>query len=167
MKKIIIFLTILSFFAMGMSKKSTETETKELENSSSEKKAPDFSLKDLSGKQVNLKDFTDKKVVLLLFWTTWCGYCVQEIPELKKLQEEFKDKDLEILAINIKESKEKVESFVSKKGIKYIILLDDGAVAKKYNVVGIPTNVIIDKNGNIKSYGDLPSIDFIEKIIKE
>jgi peroxiredoxin len=167
MKKVILCLIVISLFTFGMGRKPAKIETENVKDSSSEEKAPDFSLKDLSDKQVQLKDFQGKKVVLLVFWATWCHYCVQEIPELKNLYNEFKDKDFEILAINIQESKEKVKSFVNKNEIKYTVLLDDGTIAKKYNIYGIPTNIIIDKKGNIKSLGMLPQDpkSFIENLL--
>jgi peroxiredoxin len=111
--------------------------------------AAEFSLANLEGANVNLSDYKNKSMVLVVFWATWCPSCREEIPELNKLADEHKEK-LQILAIDIKEDSKKVAEFAKKKEIKYTILLDtNGETAKNYKVVGIPTNVLIDKDGKI------------------
>jgi len=91
----------------------------------------------------------------VVFFATWCPNCNEEIPGLKKLQEAFKGKDFEILAIDIKESEKAVSSFVKKNGIDYTVVLDsDGKVAQAYNVYGIPTNIIVAKDGGVSYYGN-------------
>jgi peroxiredoxin len=118
-------------------------------------KAIDFVLKDLKGNAVTLSSFKGKKTVMLVFFATWCPNCSEEIPELKKLQETFKGKDFEILAVDVSESEKVVSSFVEKKEIGYTVVLDtEGKVAKEYNVYGIPTNVIVDKEGGVSYYGN-------------
>lgn len=131
--------------------------------------APDFSLNDLTGKQVNLRDFKGNKAVLLVFWATWCPYCVQEIPELKKINAEYKDKGLEIIAVDIKENPVAVTNFAKKQAIDYAVVIDvDGSVSKSYNVLGIPTNVVIDKNGFIQhNENAMPSRDLLDKVVGE
>lgn len=132
-------------------------------------KAPDFLLKDLVDKEHKLSDYKGK-VVFLNFFASWCPYCVEEIPELNGLYEEFSEnKEFVLLGINIRESKTKVAQFVKNKDIKYTILLDsDGKLAKVYQVVGIPLNVVIDKNGIIKFLDhSLPGKKLIENLLKE
>lgn len=132
-------------------------------------KAPEFSLNDINGKQVNLKDFKANKAVLLVFWATWCPYCVQEIPELKKINSEYKDKSLEIIAVDIKENPAAVSNFAKKQAIDYVVVIDvDGSVSKSYNVLGIPTNVVIDKDGFIRhNENAMPSRDLLDKVTLE
>ncbi|MBI4335889.1 MAG: TlpA family protein disulfide reductase, partial [Candidatus Omnitrophica bacterium] len=91
------------------------------------------------------------------FWATWCPSCREEIPELRDLNKEYKDKGLKILAVDIGESQKKVDSFAKQQGIEYTILLDlDNRVANQYGVMGIPTNILIDKEGNIAYRGTSP-----------
>ncbi|MFQ3675912.1 MAG: TlpA disulfide reductase family protein [Endomicrobiia bacterium] len=129
------------------------------------KKYTDFTLQNLKGENVKLSDLVGEKVILLNFWTTWCPYCVREIPELKKYYSEYKEKGLEILAINIQEAPNQVKNFVSKRNIDYPILLDrDGSVAQQYGVRGIPTNYLISKDGVIIFSGhQLPLEEYIQR----
>ncbi|OGF45428.1 MAG: hypothetical protein A2452_02300 [Candidatus Firestonebacteria bacterium RIFOXYC2_FULL_39_67] len=139
-------------------KPANETTSVEASTASGQKvgsqAAPNFTIKDLNGKDVSLNEFKDKKTVLLVFWTTWCVYCRQEIPELIKLKEQYKDNNLEIFGVNIQETPAKVKSFTDKNKTNYSILLDDkGEVARAYEVQGIPANVLIDKKGNVVYFG--------------
>jgi peroxiredoxin len=111
--------------------------------------APDFSLQDLSGKTWRMSD-QKGKVVLLDFTTTWCPWCKKDIPNLKKLTEKFKNQKFEFAAIYINESAQKVSAFTQKNDIRYRVLLDsNAAIAKQYQVRGVPTKVIVDKDGTV------------------
>ena len=114
--------------------------------------APDFSLKDLSGKPVKLSELKGKKVYIN-FWATWCGYCDQEMPDIEKINNEFKDKNLVILAIDVAESDYVVKSYVKKKGLNFTVLLDkDGEISTNlYKVSGYPTSVFINSDGTISN----------------
>lgn len=154
MKKINIFLVILIFCCMGLIR------TLHADNEI----AQDFTLDSLDKTKVSLSDFKNKSMVLAVFWATWCPFCVEEIPELNKMANEYKEK-VEILGINIKEASKKVSDFSKKKGIKYTILFDTkGETAQKYKVVGIPMNVLIDKDGKILYSGH--SLEECKKSIK-
>ena len=67
--------------------------------------SPDFSASDLQGRSVVLSEFQDRKVVLLDFWATWCAPCVQTMPKLQEIHEEFEERNVEILAVNLGEGK--------------------------------------------------------------
>jgi peroxiredoxin len=120
--------------------------------------APDFTLQDLAGKSVTLSGFQGKGVILF-FWATWCPYCRKEISALNGEYQNMLASDIKLLAVDIGESKERVENFMKKYSINYPMLLDsDSSVATKYGVVGVPTIVLISKEGKILSVSnDLPS----------
>ena len=129
----------------------------------------DFELPSISTYNIKLSDLVGKKLILLNFWTTWCPYCKQEIPRLITLANKYKDKNLEIIGINIREPEKMVKKFAENKQINYTIVLDTAAVvAKKYNIKGIPTNFIINKEGNIVFVGPLlPTEEIIIKNLIE
>jgi peroxiredoxin len=114
------------------------------------KKAAPFKLLTLDGKEIDLESFSKDKVTLLVFGATWCPSCRHEIPLLKEFHTEFKDKGLNVLGIDIQESVKKVKSLVDKKKINYPVVLDSKAdVARLYKVMGIPLNIVLDRNGVI------------------
>lgn len=114
--------------------------------------APDFTLEDLDGNKVSLKDYRGK-IVLLNFWATWCPPCREEMPDLDKIYLEQKDEDFVILAVNGGEAKEDVKEFIDDKGYSFPVLLDTAKldVNFTYNVAFIPTSFMIDKEGKIRA----------------
>ena len=114
------------------------------------KPAPDFQLSNLEGQPISLSDFRGKPV-LLNFWATWCGPCVFEMPFIQGIFEESSDTGLVILAVNIGETPSTVRDFIQAGNFSFPVLLDTSQdVALEYNVRGIPTTFLIDKNGIIQ-----------------
>ena len=129
----------------------TEKVKKTREGISEGEIAPDFTLKDLKGTEVNLKEFRGK-VVLLNFWATWCPPCRKEIPSMVEIYKKYKDRGLEIIGVNLdKLGKSEVEKFSLEHKINFPVLLNpSGNVASLYGVVVLPTTVFLDRNGRIK-----------------
>jgi len=114
--------------------------------------APDFSLLDLYNNTVSLSSYKDKQNVILFFWTTGCPLCKTDLKLLSKMYPEFFREKVEVLAINIGEPRYKVERFIKYYNFAVKVLLDRTAsVAYTYRVLGLPTYVLIDKKGNIRS----------------
>jgi peroxiredoxin len=129
--------------------------------------APDFALKDLSGKTWVLKDYRGK-VVFLYFTTTWCPYCKRDIPNLKKLYSSMKGKNFEFLAIYINESPQKVASFAAKYALPFPILLDsEASAARSYNVRGVPTKILVRKDGTIGCWQCINVEEGIQEFLKD
>ena len=135
------------------------------------KPAPDFKLKDLNGKEVSMAD-QKGSVVIVDFWATWCGPCVEALPHLNKLYVEKKAAGLKVLAVSVDDEKEKVAPFVAANKLTMTVLLDneEQKVAEKYGVQGIPQTVIIGKDGIVKKVfvGTGPQTDDeMRKIVEE
>ncbi len=131
-----------------------------------EKAAP-FKLLTVDGKEIELESFAKDKVALLVFGATWCPSCRHEIPLLKEYYSELKDDGLNVLGIDIQESAKKVKSLVDKYKINYPVVLDSKAdVARIYKVVGIPLNIVLDKNGVIVYKSNKPpDKEFLKKLL--
>lgn len=128
--------------------------------------AVDFKLLDLGGKEIAFTGSSGKPA-LLFFWATWCPFCRDELPHLQKQYPDLRKAGIDVLAIDVGESRERVEKFLSKKDkLEFPILLDsDSHVASAYNLVGIPTFILIDAKGKIKSRShNLP--EGYEKLLK-
>jgi len=114
------------------------------------KKAPEFTVNDLSGKRVSLSSFSGKPI-LLNFWATWCPYCREERAYLNSLQKEYKDKGLIIIAVSIDNSIEIVKGYLKRVPADFVILHDNNKdAASAYGVYSLPTNFLIDHKGIIK-----------------
>jgi len=114
------------------------------------RKAPDFCLKNLNGKKVELKSFKGK-VVFLNFWATWCGPCKGEMPSIEALYQKFKEKDFVFLSISVDyEGIKPVKEHIEKHRYTFPVLIDPKCeTLDLYQVKGIPTTFIIDKKGRI------------------
>jgi peroxiredoxin len=107
----------------------------------------DFILADLDGRQVRLSDFKGK-VVLLVFWTTWCPDCRIEMPALEKLHQRFKDRAFALVAVDLRESQTSVQKFFSNHNLSFTALLDsNGQVGHRFGIRSIPTAIILDQDG--------------------
>ena len=116
------------------------------------KKAPAFCLEDLSGKKVELKQFKGK-VVFLNFWATWCGPCKEEMPSMEALYQQFREKGFVFLTISVDyEGLKPVKEFIEKQRYTFPVLLDPKSdTLDPFEVKGIPTTFIIDKNGRMRA----------------
>jgi len=111
--------------------------------------APDFSLYDIQGKMFKLSSQKGNPVVMF-FGTTWCPACRSEMPYYKALYEKYAKQGLKFLYIDINESTKRVTRFAKENSFPYLVLLDsDGSVANDYNITGVPTLILVDKQGNI------------------
>jgi peroxiredoxin len=111
--------------------------------------APDFRLKTPQGKSVSLSSFRGKPV-LINFWATWCGPCVEEMHILQQIYTEWSNKGLAILGINEGDPANKVAGFIQRYGITFPVLMDaDQEVANLYSVRYMPVSVLLDKDGVI------------------
>jgi peroxiredoxin len=113
--------------------------------------APEVKLQLLDGGELNLAALKGKKVVILDFWATWCGPCVQAMPVIDKVAEKFKDQGVVLYAVNLQEEPDEIKKFLDEAKLKVAVALDkDGAVAGSYRAEAIPQTVLIGKDGTVQ-----------------
>jgi peroxiredoxin len=120
--------------------------------------APDFEIIQMDGTSFKLSDYRGKQAVYVVFWNTWCGYCMKKIPKLKQTQTKLADK-IKIIAINtsLKDSLEKSLAFQQQYDINYSLAFDHGKIiTDRYGIWGTPTEFIIDINGIIQYRDNVP-----------
>ncbi len=111
--------------------------------------APDFRLASLDGGQISPADYAGE-VVVIDFWATWCGPCRLQAKHLEELHEEYDGKGVRFLAVDLGEDEQTVRRYVEKTPFPYPVLLDPrDDLSARYQILGLPTVMIIDKAGAI------------------
>lgn len=115
--------------------------------------AVDFRFPDLSGKEVALSDFKGK-VVYIDVWATWCVPCRKEIPEMKRLEEEYHGKDIVFMSVSTDAQKdyEKWKTFIAENEMKGVQLFAGdrrNEIGTPYRITGIPRFILVDKEGKL------------------
>ncbi len=112
--------------------------------------APDWTLKDLDGKDVSLKSLRGQ-VVVIDFWASWCGPCKMAMPHLQKLHDKYKEKPVKVYSVNCRErgGDARAKSYLKEKKFTYPQLFNGDTAANAYRVRGIPTMYVIGTDGKI------------------
>ena len=112
--------------------------------------APDFTLADLEGNQVSLSDFRGK-TVFLNFWATWCPPCRAEMPEIEAIHQEYKERDVVVIGVDLLEQEDTIRQYVQQGGYTWTFVIDTtGQVGASYRVAALPTSVFVDSEGIIR-----------------
>ncbi len=135
---------------------------------------PEFELKDINGKMVNINDLTKNGPVVISFWATWCAPCKKELEAINELYVDWQDEtNVTLVAVSIDDEKTKarVPTYVNGKGWDYVVLLDpNGDFKRTMGVNIIPHTFLIDKEGNIvythNSYSPGDEDKLYEEILK-
>lgn len=131
--------------------------------------APDFTLKDLQGKDLSLSSLRGKYVVLD-FWGSWCGWCIKGIPDMKKYYAKYKDR-MEILGIDCRDSEEDWKAAVEKHELPWLHVRNEGDpdVTVMYAIQGFPTKIVVAPDGKIAKVvvGEDPAFyEYLDSLFK-
>ena len=172
MKKKILILGMALMMAVGISacnassktssSEATTTESKQAdakaedskqaESDKEDKKFPEFSAKTVSGEDISSDLFKDSKLTVVNVWGSWCGPCVQEIPELQKLYENMKDKGVNVIGIaqDAGTDLDAVKEIIDKNKVTYQNIVPEGATEDfVMNLMAFPTTFFVDSDRNI------------------
>lgn len=168
MKKKTIFVLLFILGLIGYSYYTNGSFLRGQEKAEVGSYAPTFTLTDINGNERRLNDLN--KPVLINFWASWCGPCQQETPDLVRLYKKYSGQ-FEIAAVNvtINDKEENARAFTRSYNMNFPVLFDrKGEVAETYRIMGLPTNVFVDKEGKIIYIANgLLSPEVLEKKIQE
>ncbi len=113
--------------------------------------APNISLQMLKGESGSFRDAIDGKKAVMIFWATWCPHCREQLKAISASKAELDQNGIVVLLVDIGESKTQVQKFLKDKGYDFNVFMDvDSAAAEMYQVLGIPTIVLIGADGKIR-----------------
>ncbi len=116
--------------------------------------APEFEAKQLDGSTFRLADYRGEKAILIDFWATWCGPCIDEIPKIKSIAETYRDQGLEVVGVSLDRDEQALRDFVKQENLSYVQVFEKEktqTISKSYGVWGIPSVFLVDKNGVINA----------------
>lgn len=112
--------------------------------------APDFTLKSLAHDNLNLQEQRGD-IVVINFWASWCGPCRKEMPVLEQLQQKYQDLGVQIWGVNVEQDNQAGRNFLKDMSLTFPILFDpNNQLSESYNVVAMPTTVVVDRNGTVR-----------------
>ncbi|TDY00495.1 TlpA disulfide reductase family protein [Thiohalophilus thiocyanatoxydans] len=135
---------------------------------------PVLDLEDANGRQHLIDDYTGK-VRVINFWATWCPPCVEEIPSLNRLREQFDSENFELISVNYAQRADEVKEFLQEVEVNFPVLIDqDGTEADRWQVIAFPSTYVIDAEGRIRygvnaaiEWDDPQVIDALRQLIRE
>jgi peroxiredoxin len=136
--------------------------------------APAFTLAARDGGKVSLADLKGQ-VVMINFWATWCGPCRQEMPLLAQLHDKYEPLGFTMLGVNVEPDSAAAVAWLKGVPVTFPILFDtDSAVAGRFGVEGMPSSVLVDRNGQVryihrgyKPGDEAKYADMIRSLVKE
>jgi thiol-disulfide isomerase/thioredoxin len=167
----IVLIAAIGYAFLGNTGMQVQSDQKAQDSSTAEPKkieAPDFTMKNLAGKDVKLSDYRGK-IVFINFWATWCGPCRHEVPIFVDLQKEYGD-DLVILGISLDQGDlSVVPKFAKEYNINYEVLYGTRQVVDAYGgVQGIPTTFVVDRDGYVRDGRvGFPGKEYFDNMIKQ
>ncbi|MEE8308266.1 MAG: TlpA disulfide reductase family protein [Gammaproteobacteria bacterium] len=112
--------------------------------------APDFVLKSMSGENIRLSEYRGE-VVLINFWTSWCGDCRESMPALNDLYERYREVGFQVLSVNMDRKREDASEMATSLGMRHPVLFDSGRkVSKEYEVDSLPVMLLVDREGVVR-----------------
>jgi thiol-disulfide isomerase/thioredoxin len=131
---------------------------------------PNFVLPDVVNGQKTSSSTFEGKTLLLTFFATWCPPCIEEMPTLIELQDEYRNQGFSVIGLSVDQGGAKaVKRFIRKKAVNYPVLMADAQVMKDFGgVYGIPVTFLINKKGNVvKKYtGYIPKSILVKDLKK-
>lgn len=108
----------------------------------------------LNGRTIDISDYRGR-VVLVVFWATWCRPCTEDLPQLKDLYKQYRSQGFEVVGVNLDTTSEPIESYISQHGVPWPHIYEPGGLesgpARQFGIISLPTMFLVDKRGKVLS----------------
>ncbi len=156
----VVLIVLVFLFVFGLSRSRAQLFTfggSPLEG----KSAPDFTLSTLTKGPTTLSAYRGNQAAIIFFWATWCPHCRTALEDLNARAQEIQSQGIKIIVVDVGESKVQVQNYIDERNVTLDVFLDEESlVSSDYAVVGVPTFVLIDKEGMVKSVKHALSDDY-------
>ena len=151
-----LFFSLFVLMAMIIGCSSSETDQGSASDSgqaagqtaTAQATASTFAVYDIDGKVRRFEEFKGQKALIINFWGTWCPPCRREIPDLKRIYDEYKGQGLEILGMAVNDNPSSVKKFAEKMGMDWVMMIANVEAVQSFRVgTGIPVSIFIDRTG--------------------
>ncbi len=112
--------------------------------------APDFTLKSIQGKNLNLAEQRGQ-IIVINFWASWCGPCRKEMPILQTFHNKYKNLGVSVWGVNVEQENQAGQDFLADLNLSFPIFFDSSnTISADYQVEAMPTTVIVDRSGKVR-----------------
>lgn len=147
----VLLLAILIFLALTFAKTAS---------------AEGIILRDLNGTSVNFTNYKGRPAIVF-FWTTWCHFCRDEMKILNQKYKNIEKDGIAVFTVNVGESERRVGRFFKDYALNFRGFLDeDGLLADRYDIIGVPTYIFLDKTGSVISVRNELPADYKNLLLK-
>ncbi len=138
------------------------------------KPTPPLATRSLDGRSVNLRDLQGR-VVLVNFWATWCGPCIEELPSLAKLKQKLANRPFELVTVNDGESEAAIQRYLKRAKLEIPVWIGpENSAGTGWNIQGLPMTFLVDAKGQVRywvygerNWNEGESFKLIEKLLAE
>lgn len=160
MKRIFwIFFILFLFSTINIRAAEVTSPFPTIENKNVGKSVPNFKLKVISGEEIDLESVRAGQKMIMFFWATWCPHCRETLAEFETQREEFEQKGIKLVLVNVGEKRRLVKKFLEKNKIHLDTFLDEKSIlVKTYDLTGVPAFFLVNAQGivNLFIYNNLP-----------
>lgn len=146
----VILIVIVLLFVVGLARGRAQLLL--FGNPLEGKSAPDFTLSTLTQEAVTMSAYRANQPAIMFFWATWCPHCRTALQDLNARQAEIQQQGIKIILIDTGEEKTQVAGYMKQHDLSLDVFLDENSiVAESYSLVGVPTFILISRDGRVQS----------------